>query len=230
MSPPVRRPLPRFIADASVEPLPYGRHAQRLRDAFAKACEKHVGEAGGPPGEVTWFPERAWGGRVYVPAVAPVEGASTPSEYFGCVSFVRPEDGEPSDFQGIADFTDVTAEDNPDWEIDLNEEVIGAWRGEGERRGEVTLVWGTPLIRGADAASSRARPSVQPSAPVWSMQPERPGFCARSPTAAADEGATRQTASAKPNSAPMPSSRARSVILASELVASPEAVARVGQT
>jgi hypothetical protein len=166
MSPPIRRPLPRFVADASVEPLPYGRHAQRLRDAFAKACEQHVGEAGGPPGEVTWFPERAWGGRVYVPVVAPVEGASTPSEYFGCVSFTRPAEGEPGDFKAIADFTDVTAEGNPDWEIDLNEEVIGAWRGEGKRQGDVTLVWGTPLIRGAEAATAELDGDVVDQTPV----------------------------------------------------------------
>jgi hypothetical protein len=166
MSPPVRRPIPRFVADASVEALPYGRHAQRLRDAFANACEKHVGEAGGPPGEVTWFPERTWGGRVYVPAVAPVEGAATPSEYFGCVSFIRPENGEPGDFSAVADFTDVTAEGNPDWEIDLNEEVIGAWRGEGERLGEVTLVWGTPMIRGAEAATAELDGDVIDQTPV----------------------------------------------------------------
>src|SRR5262249_2623515 len=123
--PPVRRPIPRFIADASVEGLPYGRWGQRLRDEFAKACEPHVPEAGGPPGEVTWFPERAWGGRVYVPAVATVEGAAEPSEYFGFVSFTRPPDGEAGEFEGKADFTDVTADQNPDWMIDLNEEVIG---------------------------------------------------------------------------------------------------------
>jgi hypothetical protein len=166
MSPPVPRPLPSFIADASVEALPYGRHAQRLRDTFAEACEKHIGEAGGPPGEVTWFPERSWGGRVYVPVVAPVEGASAPSEYFGCVSFVRPEEGEPTDLRAVADFTDVTAESNPDWEIDLNEEVIGAWHGEGKRRGEVTLVWGTPLIRGAEAATAELDGDVVDQTPV----------------------------------------------------------------
>jgi hypothetical protein len=143
--PPVRRPIPRFIADASVEGLPYGRWAQRLRDEFARACEPHVSEAGGPPGEVTWFPERGWGGRVYVPAVAPVEGASEPSEYFGFVSFARPEEGEAGGFEARADFTDVTADQNPDWLIDLNEEVIGTWRGEADRRADVTLVWGTPL-------------------------------------------------------------------------------------
>jgi hypothetical protein len=166
MTPPVPRPIPRFIADASAEGLPYGRWAQRLRDAFAAACEPHVGEAGGPPGEVTWFPERAWGGRVYVPAIAPVEGAAEPSEYFGYVSFTRPADGEPGDIRAAAEFTDVTAEDNPDWEIDLNEEVIGKWTGEGERSGDVTLVWGTPMVRGALAATAELDKEVIDQTPV----------------------------------------------------------------
>lgn len=165
----MRRPIPRFIADASAEGLPYGRWALRLRDEFAKACEPHISEAGGPPGEVTWFPERAWGRRVYVPGVAPVDGADTPSEYFGYVSFMRPaegEGGEAGSFESSADFTDVTADQNPDWLIDLNEEVIGSWRGESERRGEVTLVWGTPLVRGASAATAELDAEVMDQTPV----------------------------------------------------------------
>jgi hypothetical protein len=164
--PPVRRPIPRFIADASVEGLPYGRWGQRLRDEFAKACEPHLSEAGGPPGEVIWFPERAWGERVYVPAVAPVEGAAEPSEYFGFVSFMRPPEGEAGSFEARADFTDVTADQNPDWMIDLNEEVIGPWRGEGDRRGDITLVWGTPLVRGAKAATAELEAEVVDQSPV----------------------------------------------------------------
>jgi hypothetical protein len=166
MSPPIARPIPRFIADASAEGLPYGRWAQQLRDAFAKSCEQHAGEAGGPPGELTWFPERAWGGRVFVPAVAPVDGASTPSEYFGYVSFVRTADGSPGDLEAGADFTDVTAEQNPDWKIDLNEEVVGAWYGEGDRKGDVTLVWGTPMMRGAEAVTAELDGDVVDQAPV----------------------------------------------------------------
>jgi hypothetical protein len=166
MPPPLARPIPRFIADAPVEGLPYGRWAQQLRDAFAKACEPHVGEAGGPPGEVTWFPERGWGGRVYVPAIAGVEGAEKPSEYFGYVSFVRAENGEPRDVKAVADFTDVVVEDNPDWEIDLNEEVIGTWRGVGEQRGDVTLVWGTPMVPGALAATAELDEAVSDQASV----------------------------------------------------------------
>ena len=164
--PPVRRPIPRFIASASAEGLPYGRWGQRLRDEFAKACEPHIGEAGGPPGEVTWFPERGWGDRVYVPAVAPVEGAAEPSEYFGLVSFVRPAEGEAAQFEARADFTDVTADQNPDWHIDLNEEVVGSWRGEGDRRGDITLVWGTPLVRGAKAATAELDAEVVDQTPV----------------------------------------------------------------
>ena len=166
MSPLVARPIPRFIADASVEGLPYGRWAQQLRDAFAKACEPHLSESGGPPGELTWFPERGWGGRVYVPAIAPVEGAAEPSEYFGYVSFTRGEDGQPGDIKATADFTDVIAADNPDWEIDLNEEVVGPWKGERERAGDVTLVWGTPMLRGALAATAELDGEVVDQTPV----------------------------------------------------------------
>jgi hypothetical protein len=164
--PPVRRPIPRFIADASAEGLPYGRWGQRLRDEFAKACEPHIAEAGGPPGEVTWFPERGWGGRIYVPAVAPVDGAAEPSEYFGFVSFARPPEGEAGGFEARADFTDVTADQNPDWLIDLNDEVIGSWNGEGARGGDVTLVWGTPLVRGATAATAELEAEVVDQTPV----------------------------------------------------------------
>jgi hypothetical protein len=147
-----------------VEGLPYGRWAQQLRDALAKEAERHASEAGGPMGEVTWFPERSWGGRVFVPAIASIEGAE--GEYFGYVSFVRGEDGQPSDVRAEADFTDVVVEDNPDWQIDLNEEVVGTWRGEGERRGDVTLVWGTPMVRGALAATAELDGDVVDQTPV----------------------------------------------------------------
>jgi hypothetical protein len=171
MSPPVRRPLPRFVADATREGYPYGRWAERLTEAFVGACAPLAGEAGeaGGPGEPQWFPERAWGGRVYVPVTAPAERPGPdgqPVEYFGHVSFVRPEDGEPDDLRGVADFTDVTAQSNPDWRIDLNEEVIGTWRGEAERVGQVTLVWGAPLVPGAVAVTADLDQEVLDQAPV----------------------------------------------------------------
>ena len=78
----------------------------------------------------------------------------TELELFGHVSYVQPEGGDPADFRANADFTDVLAKDNPDWRIDLNDEVIGRWRGENGRAGAVTLVWGRPLIPGAVAATA----------------------------------------------------------------------------
>ena len=179
MSPPSARPLPCFIGDSAQEGRPYGHWAERLEEAFAKACEPHAGEAGAPldPETIRWFPERGWGGRVYVPCAARAtepsggggpEHASDPVlvEYFGHVSFVRPEDGEPADLRGSADFTDVTAEDNPQWKMDLSDDVIGAWRAEGDRGGDITLVWGLPLVRGAVAATAELDGEVVDQAPV----------------------------------------------------------------
>jgi hypothetical protein len=40
------------------------------------------------------------------------------------------------------------AESNPDWKLDLNDEVIGAWRGEQGKAADMTLVWGVPLVPG----------------------------------------------------------------------------------
>jgi hypothetical protein len=150
--PPVPRPFPRFVADAPQEKAPYGRWAERLADEFTRACASLAEEAGTEldPETLRWFPERAWGGRVYVPAT----GRGGEVEYFGWVSFERPEDGEPSGLRAHADFTDVTADSNPDWRIDLSDDVIGRWRAEGGRGGDITLVWGLPLVGGAVAATA----------------------------------------------------------------------------
>lgn len=151
------RPIPRFIADSTQEGIPHGRFAERLGEEFRRACAAigELPEGVEGPAEVEWFPERAWGGRVWVPATARVQGPEGTLELFGYVSYVLPpEGGEPGDFQAKADFTDVLAEDNPDWQIDLNDEVIGRWRGENGRAGAVTLVWGRPLVRGAVAATA----------------------------------------------------------------------------
>ncbi len=89
-----------------------------------------------------------------MPCTARVEGPESELELFGHVSYVQHEQGDPSDFRATADFTDVLAEENPGWKIDLNDEVIGRWRGENGRAGAVTLVWGRPLVQGAVAASA----------------------------------------------------------------------------
>jgi hypothetical protein len=169
--PPLPRPYPRFIADSPQESQPYGRWEERLREEFAKACSEHAGEAGAPldPETLKWFPERGWGGRVFVPVTgSAVQGdeEAGPVEYFGWVSFERPADGEPGDLAAKADFTDVTADDNPEWRIDLSDDVIGAWRAEGERGGDITLVWGLPLVRGALAATAELDGEVLDQAAV----------------------------------------------------------------
>jgi hypothetical protein len=154
--PPNPRPIPRFIADSTQEGIPHGRFAERLVAEFRGACEKidDLPEGVAAPADVDWFPERAWGGRVWVPGTARVEGGEGTLELFGHVSYVQPREGEPADFRASADFTDVLAEDNPGWHIDLNDDVIGQWRGENGRAGDVTLVWGRPLVRGAVAATA----------------------------------------------------------------------------
>jgi hypothetical protein len=154
--PPNPRPIPRFIADSTQEGIPHGRFGERLREEFAAACERIEDLPAGAelPAEVDWFPERAWGGRVWVPCSARSESEEGGIELFGHVSYALPPGGEPGEFAAKADFTDVLAEDNPDWRIDLNDDVIGRWRGENGRAGAVTLVWGRPLVRGAVAASA----------------------------------------------------------------------------
>jgi hypothetical protein len=147
-----------------------------LRDAFAEACAPLATEAGAAlaPATVRWFPDRGWGGRVYVPATGRAgdatsgEGGETViPEYFGWVSFAPGgADGEPYDLRATADFTDVTAEDNPDWRIDLNDDVLGEWRTDGGRGGDVTLIWGLPMVRGAVAATAELDGELLDQAPV----------------------------------------------------------------
>jgi hypothetical protein len=153
---PTPRPIPRFIADSTQEGIPHGRFAERLREELAKAVAAIEDLPAGAevPAEVDWFPERAWGGRVWVPCSAHTESEEGRLELFGHVSYVQPPEGEPTAFAAKADFTDILAADNPDWRIDLNDDVIGRWRGENGRAGAVTLVWGRPLVRGAVAATA----------------------------------------------------------------------------
>jgi hypothetical protein len=174
--PPTKRPFPRFVADASQEGRPYGRWEERLRAEFARGCEPLATEAGSglDPMTVRWFPDRSWGGRVYVPAsgraaepTTDEDGESVLAEYYGWVSFAPGDDGdEPADLRSKVDFTDVTAEGNPDWRIDLNDDVIGGWRTDGGRGGDVTLIWGLPLVRGAVAATAELDGEPLDQAPV----------------------------------------------------------------
>lgn len=168
--PPLARPFPRFLADSAQESRPYGRWQERLGEAFAAACGNLAGDAGTTlnPESPRFYPERTWGGRTYVPAVGQgleaVEGVHP--EFFGYVTFLREDGGEPGELSAVADFTDVTAAENPDWQVDLNDDVVGEWRADGGRGGDVTLIWGTPLVRGALAATAELDGEVVDQAAV----------------------------------------------------------------
>jgi hypothetical protein len=154
--PPNPRPIPRFIADTTQEGIPHGRFAELMRARFEEACKavEDLPAGAALPAEIDWFPERAWGGRIWVPCSARTESEEGELELFGHVSYELPPGGEPGGFAAKADFTDVLAENNSDWRIDLNDDVVGRWRGENGRAGAVTLVWGRPLVRGAVAATA----------------------------------------------------------------------------
>jgi hypothetical protein len=157
--PPVERFVCRFAAEPPQEALPRGAWAQTLQAEFLAACLRidSEGQELGEARELRWFPDRTWNGRTYVPVTA---STTTDLELFGFVSFVPgdPEasgtEAEPSDFSSRADFTEETAARNPDWRIDLCEEVVGTWRGEGGRSAEMTLVWGVPLLGRARVATA----------------------------------------------------------------------------
>jgi hypothetical protein len=144
--PPTDRFVISFAAEPPQETLPYGRWADTLREYFLAACREidSDDEELGEPGEVAWFPDRSYAGRTYVPAIArTTEGF----ELFGFVSFTEGSGG-PSDFEARADFTSELAENNPDWKLDLNDDVIATWRGEQGKSADITLVWGVPLVPG----------------------------------------------------------------------------------
>jgi hypothetical protein len=149
---PEQRFVPRFAAEPPQELLPYGRWEQRLREEFLAACLRIEDEVG-DPGEPVWFPDRTWAGRTYVPVTC---RTSSGLELFGAVSFAPAiEDGqEPEHFRATADWTEETAEANPDWAVDLCEEVVGGWRGEQGKVAAMTLVWGTPLVDRAAVATA----------------------------------------------------------------------------
>ena len=146
--PPEERFVPRFAAEPPLEELPYGRWAERLSAEFLGACLALDGEEAdlGEPGEIRWYPDRTWNGRTYVPGTSITANGY---ELFGHVSFVPAvEGGDPSDFATQVDFTEETAERNPDWKLDLCDEVIGSWRGHNGAVAAITLIWGRPLISG----------------------------------------------------------------------------------
>ena len=148
--PPAPQPIPANIAEPAQEPAPSGRWADRLRAEFLAAAQDL--DQIGDPGDLAFYPDRTWHGYTYIPVTT-----STANNYqlYGYVRFVAGTDGrDQSDFSAYADFTDETAERNPQWQMDLCDEVVGGWRGPDGAVASITLVWGQALIDGGATATA----------------------------------------------------------------------------
>jgi hypothetical protein len=153
--PPTDRQIPLFAAEPPQEPLPYGRWEEALAEHFLRSAGE---QAEGELGEISWFPDRSFGGRTYVPATAPTADGG---EVFGYVSYTREHEGaQATDFQAAADYTDETAAGNPDWTLDLSDQEIGHWRGPQGRRGVITLVWGVAMVQNGVVATTELGPTT----------------------------------------------------------------------
>jgi hypothetical protein len=140
--PPTARFVCSYSAEPPQEPEPYGAWGDRLREQFLGACRR-AEDGDAPAGDITWYPDRTWNGRTYIPATVPSGGGG---EWFGFVSFIPATDeAEPTGFDARGEFTDETAERNPEWQMDLSDEVVGTWRGEQGNGAQMTLVWGRPM-------------------------------------------------------------------------------------
>jgi hypothetical protein len=148
--PPTSQIVPRYVAEPPQGPTPHGRFADRLRAEFLVAAQRLEGID--EPGVLSFFPDRSWHGYTYVPVTAATaEGL----EIYGYVMYSVPVDGaEPADFAAFADFTDETAERNPDWQLDLCDEVVGGWRGAGGAVAAMTLIWGRAMVSGGTVATA----------------------------------------------------------------------------
>jgi hypothetical protein len=148
--PPAHPPVPANVAEPPQEGPPDGRWADRLRAEFLAAAQDI--EEAGTLGEVAFFPDRTWHGYTFIPISGGTEGGN---ELYGYVRFVAGTDGrDQSDFTAYADYTEETAERNPDWQLDLSDEVVGSWRGEDGETASMTLVWGRALVDGGVVATA----------------------------------------------------------------------------
>ncbi len=139
--PPEERFVCRFAAEPPQDPLPDAAWAQRLGDLFRAECADLDVELG----ELVFHPDRTWEAVTYVPVTAPTTAGG---EVFGFVDFSRADEEtpEPHDFDATADVADERV--GAGTALDLNQEVVGHWRGEEGAVAEMTLVWGRALIAG----------------------------------------------------------------------------------
>ena len=148
--PPADPPVPSNVAEPPQESTPAGRWADRLRAEFLAAA--HDLEESDTLEELAFYPDRTWHGYTYIP-VSTRTGSG--NEVYGYVRFVAGTDGRDlGDFTAYADFTEETAERNPDWQLDLSDEIVGSWRGLDGATATMTLVWGRALVEGGEVATA----------------------------------------------------------------------------
>ena len=149
--PPEERFVPRFAAEPPQEELPYGRWAGAAargvpRGRAARSTRRARSSAS--RARSLWYPgPHAGTGARYVPATS-LDRERLRAVRLRALRARAGEDGEPSDFSAHVDFTEETAERNPDWQLDLCDEVIGAGAGSSAQSAAMTLVWGRPLVSG----------------------------------------------------------------------------------
>ena len=138
--PPEERFICRFAAEPPQDPLPEGAWADQLGELFAEACADLDAEVGAP----VFHPDRTWEAVTYVPVTASTAGGG---EVFGFVDFSRADEEtpEPHDFDAIADVAEAASQATT---LDLNQAVVGHWRGAEGEVAEMTLVWGHVLVPG----------------------------------------------------------------------------------
>ena len=146
--PPTDRFVISFAAEPPQESLPYGRWADTLREYFLAACQRDRFRGRGPGR--TWRDLMVSGSDLQRAgrSCPPWRGRASGYELFGFVCFSEASGAGPTDFEARADFTAELAEVNPDWKLDLNDDVVGSWRGEQGKRADMTLVWGVPKVPG----------------------------------------------------------------------------------
>ena len=149
-------PICRFAAEPPHGDLP---PEETLQAEFLGAClrvetEEEDGDLGAA-GEIHWFPDRTWSGRTYGPATARTERGF---EFFGYVSFSPSDDGA-TDLYAWADYTADTADDHPEWRMDISQEVVGGWRGERDTAA-MTLIWGVPFERRGRVVTAELGPDT----------------------------------------------------------------------
>ena len=148
--PPADPPVPSNVAEPPQESTPDGRWADRLRAEFLAAA--HDLEESDTLEELAFYPDRTWHGYTYIPVST---RTASGNEVYGYVRFVAGTDGRDlGDFTAYADFTEETAERNPDWQLDLSDEIVGSWRGLDGATATMTLVWGRALVEGGEIATA----------------------------------------------------------------------------